>query len=355
MKASVNIYFVKPVMRGEWENVCMEAHELMRAFFLDGFITVPSNMIDMPRMLRCVERRTVGKSEPVWYASAYEYRKGDAVVPGTGDAVFAGLPFYPDYSHEDPLCRSTCGLFRTKTQAIGWQFYALAVACLFEDRLGENVFMATDMSLGQCRRAVELVNKHLAVPIRLPSICNMERLFERTSVLLPEEQEKVTLFVCSFIGNKNAEFGTFLREHYSQKVLKGYWEKRFQSHPVGTAGFDGCVKEYLAWGFSVKGLLRYAVFKEECSHQYEELVRYLMGTGIYLTRKNLVEVVGLKLLWPDRVFKHNARFESGGNQNKTIDRYVPLGELYDELLLRFPGMFDIRRTMRECFNEGFLE
>jgi hypothetical protein len=71
--------------------------------------------------------------------------------------------------------------------------YLLAIACLIEARLGEKAFVYGDITKGQCKKAVELANKHLKKPIDVPDRCDMERFYRRISKLQMSEKEQLNM------------------------------------------------------------------------------------------------------------------------------------------------------------------
>ena len=92
-----------------------------------------------------------------------------------GDALMAVLPDYLDYDWEDEDTRfNHCyGLWGNKTQGEPYHMYLLSIACLIEARLGYKAFVYGDITRGQCRKAVEMANEYLDMPIDIPDRCDM--------------------------------------------------------------------------------------------------------------------------------------------------------------------------------------
>ena len=107
---------------------------------------------------------TLNEAEAYWVPrDLVGDRKAD---PEAGDAMMGALPAWLGYDWEDERVNHTYSLWDDKTQGEPYHMYLLAVACLMEDRLGEKAFIHGDITLGQCRKAVELANRYLKEPIR---------------------------------------------------------------------------------------------------------------------------------------------------------------------------------------------
>lgn len=83
---------------------------------------------------------------------------GDREVdPKAGDAMMSVLPEYTDYGRDHGRSCHIYSLWDAKTQGEPYHMYLLAIACLIEDRLGDKAFVHGDITLGQCRKAVDLI------------------------------------------------------------------------------------------------------------------------------------------------------------------------------------------------------
>ena len=81
-----------------------------------------------------------------------------AYDPAGGDAALAhaaNVLFRKEDTLKAPAARHLWG---GKTQGEPYHIALLAIGCLLADRLGHKVYVYGDITLGQCRRAVELAN-----------------------------------------------------------------------------------------------------------------------------------------------------------------------------------------------------
>lgn len=147
-----------------------------------------------------------GDYETLHTAEEYSFFKDmvqdDEVDVHAGDALLGMLPAYLDYDWDNPICKRSYHIWGAKTQGEPYHMYLLAIACLIEARLGEKAFVYGDITRGQCKKAVELANKHLAEPIDIPDRCDMERLFKRVSKLQLSEKEKFAIFECAYLERR---------------------------------------------------------------------------------------------------------------------------------------------------------
>lgn len=352
----------KAVTEDEWESVYQETLLLARAFPLAELRTVEINGISTPCLVRTEERQAAwGNGKSGWYADGdyesthtaetyyvpKELLKGRDVIPEAGDAMLARLPAYLDYSWDEPLCSKTISLWDAKTQGEPYHIYMLAVACLIEARLGDKAYIYGDITIGQCRRAVDLANEYLEEPIHLPSSCSEEQLLKRVKALPIEEWEQLVMFIRSFLGTKKARFGEYLRSHFSEKALRIYWRRKFTRNVVGRSGFGVDAKNYLEWGFPLEGLCSYATFEEECALQYETLVRWLMESKVYVEEKDCSDILEIdpESQQPYGVRTQIERFAFGGFRNKKVDRYVPIDELRNVLEAHFGSKCNVGRII----------
>lgn len=114
-------------------------------------------------------------------------------------------------------------LWNNKTQGHTYHISLLAIGCLVQDRLGDDALVHSSINAGQCRRAVELANKHLEHPIRVPCQCDIEPWFERIGKVDLEGTDRVRIATEMFIGRKDAAFGEKLRSFFPHDLLTEYW------------------------------------------------------------------------------------------------------------------------------------
>lgn len=262
-----------------------------------------------------------------------------------GDAILGACPAYLDYAWDDPRFQHTYSIWGDKTQGEPYHLYLLAIACLIEARLGTKAFIYGDITRGQCKRAVEIANKFLENKIDMPDRCNVERLIKRINALSFSEVEKVELFNCFYLGNKDdASFGETLTCNYSEKSLNDYWEKRFKNSKIGTIGFDDKISEYLLWGFEIDKLCKYINFTDDNGNvHYEDFVKRIMDAKLHLKDKNCADPLKIDQEEenPYSIWTLMAQFGFAGAKNKKVDRYIPIENIRTALRNGLDGKYDV--------------
>ncbi len=283
-------------------------------------------------------------------------KEGKIVEPEAGDAILGELPAYLDYSYEDDKYSHVYRLWGNKTQGEPYHLFLLAIACLFEDRLGNKVFIEGDITRGQCRKAVKLANQHLKNKINLPSRCDMERLYKRINALDLSEQEKLIVFLNSYLGNKDLAFGEFIKTHYSADVLNQYWDKEFSEVSLSRIGLTRAFSNYMLWGFDFKGLFDFICLKDD-EKEYESFIQSILSTKLHLKQKythNPIEI--------DQEAEHTygiwtllAQFAFAGGQNNKIDRYIPIEEIRSILLNQLGNRCDVNAIIEQYLEKEKTE
>jgi hypothetical protein len=350
----------------EWEKVYQEALFLARNFPLAEIRSVPIHGVNTRCLVHTDERehRSIGQGGQTylaWYANGdslslktaemYSLRRNlvtDATYePDAGDAMLDAVTAYMDYPWDDARFQQAYGLWGAKTQGEPYHLYLLAIACLIEDRLGTKAFVYGDITRGQCKKAVELANKYLSRPIRLPDRCSPYLLCTRVSRLPFPADEQIAIYVRFYLGAKDAQFGEYMRYTFSEKPLDSYWTQRFEDDRVGTGSFHAAFSDYLGWGFSLEKLFRFIKLAEDGS-DHEAFINCVMDAQLHVKEKDCSDALAID---PDSeapysIYTLLAQFAFGGARNRKIDRYIPLE--------------DIRRTLRhflgdKCNVDGIID
>ena len=218
-------------------------------------------------------------------------------------------------------------LWGGKTQGEPYHIYLLAVAALIEARLGIEAYTTGDITKGQFKRAVAIANKYLEEKIDLPDQCNMDRLFARINNLPVPETRKLKAFIGLYLGGKDAEFGDFLRDHFSEGVLEEYWSEVFKQYTIGTHGYADYLREYLWWGFDLKRLCDYPSYLDkEGNELYQDFINEVMNCKLYIADKDCSDPLRVDQETEDLygVATQFAQFFLAAGKNKSVDRYIPL-------------------------------
>lgn len=335
------------VTKQEWEQVYEETLVLVKAFPLAyrGFITYAGkNVLCAVRTGEIYEQyRGSGWRASMDYdtlksGEAYDLPRdlvGDREVnPDAGDAMMSALPAYMDYSWGDERFCHTYSLWDAKTQGEPYHMYLLAIACLIEDRLGDKAFVYGDITLGQCRKAVELANRHLEKAIWIPARCEMERLYRRVGKLPLEESERFVVFNSFYLGVKDESFYEFERTHYHVDVVQEYWKKTFSRSCIGTRGFVQDLRMYLSSGLGLEELCGIVNMKDsDGKPQYKRFIKAVMDSKLHWKEKNTDDYLDIPpeseepysiwTLFADTVF--------GSAHNPKVDRYIPIEEIREAL------------------------
>lgn len=249
---------------------------------------------------------------------------------------------------EDPWIDDFVEFWGGKTQGEPQHMTLLAIACMFSDRFKDKVLIYGDISRGQCRQATEMANKILDRPIQIPDICDSKRFMERISKF-PTDADKFSALEGYYLGEKGADYGEFLRKHFSAEALDKYWEDRFRNMSVNTYGYDTIYKEYLVQGFDLAKLCRYSKMTDKDGKDLtEDFVRHVMESELYISEKDCEDKLELNTDQPGTysIYSLFAQFVFGGARNPRVDRYIPLDQ--------------IRKTLKEelgsrCDVDGIID
>lgn len=365
----INMEISKSVTKEEWEKVYNETLLLVDKLPFAERISKSIHGIDTICLVRTKERTeqygwNKEKSRTGWFADGdYTYMntaedhflprdlvEEDKVEPGAGDAILGNLAAYLDYGWNDDICSHTYGIWGAKTQGERYHMFLLAVACLIEARLGDKAFTHGDITRGQCRKAVEIVNKCLETPIEMPDRCYMDRLLNRVSKLPLSAEEKFTVFERLYLGTKDSEYGDFIRKAFPENIIDAYWKKEFGAYEVSMLGFSSLFHEYMTQGFGLEKLCGYVRLQDKDGQdKHENFVKRVMDAKLHLQEKNCAdplsidqEAEGTYSIWT--LF---AQFGFAGARNKKIDRYIPIEEIRKALLAGLKNYDDVNQIIDE--------
>lgn len=251
-----------------------------------------------------------------------------------GDAWMSLAPVYTDVSWEDERCRGCFELWGNKTQGENYHIYLLAIACMIEDRLDGKAAVYGDITRGQCVRAVELANRYLERPIRVPCSCDAQRLYERARGLPLQGKEVLQFYLGVYLGKKDAAFGAFMREHFSPEETGEYWRDRFAGQYPDTMGYERTLHEYLTLGFELDKLCRYVRFQDdEGRTYYREFVEGIMRTELFLEEKDCEDwlEIDTEEEQPYGIYTLLAQFAFAGARNRRVERFISLEEIQKTL------------------------
>ena len=354
MGVYVYIDLSKSITKEEWTSVYNESLELLKVF---PFAERQRKKIDTNEVV-CLTRTKERKSENgngaqmKWIACGdmetlecgeeFVVRKNliDEYNPHAGDALLALVPNCTNHSFEEEKFNQTYRL-SAKTQGRKYHLYLLCLACMMESRLQDKAIVSGDISKGQLELAVELANSKLKSPVTLPSRCDMNKLYTRISKLDIPNVEKILTFVYLYLGQKNDEFGNFIREKFPSKTCYEFLTYKLNSCRVGTYGFSEHLKELLVLGFDLREICRAIDFAKKFPSnddsveiRCKKFIDEIMDTKLYLREKNTEDILADSPddIVPPSVEKQFAQIAFMGARNKKVERYIPIDQL--RLILR---------------------
>lgn len=369
----INMEISKSVTKEEWEKVYNETLILVDKLPFAERISKSIHGIDTICLVRSKERtKKYGwnqeKSYTGWSADGdYIYMNTaerhslpndlideDKVEPDAGDAILGILYNCLDYGWDDDICHHTYSIWGNKTQGERYHMFLLAVACLIEDRLGDKAFTHGDITLGQCRKAVEIANEYLENPIDMPDRCYLDRLQKRVSKLPLSEEEKLILFDYSYLGTKDREYGEFIRKAFPENLLEAYWKKCFEGYEISMLGFDSLFRDYMTQGFGLEKLCGYVRLQDKDGQdKHEDFVKCVMDAKLHLREKNCADPLSIdpEAEGPYSIWTLFAQFGFAGARNKKVDRYIPIEEIRKALTTGLKNYDDVDQIIDAYLEE----
>ena len=351
------------VTKEEWEKVYEETLQLIKSMPLADKRKVPIHGIDTVCLVPTKEReetygwndekqklgwRTIGDYEYMHTAEDYylprDLVKDNEVDTDAGDAMYGAFPVYMSYSWKDPKCNRTYSIWGNKTQGEPYHMYLLAVACLIEARLKSKAFIYGDITAGQCRKAVDIANQILEIPIDIPARCDKQRLWNRINNMKLNDNEAFKVFNCFYLGTKDSEYGEYIRSKFTDAAFEDYWKSMFEHYDFNTRGFHDFLHDYMLWGFDLEKLCGYVNINDDNGQpQYELFIKRIMDAKLHHRTKNCDE--------PLRIDQEESRPYSiatlmgqlfyGSVKNKKVDRYIPIEVLRNILNKVFGSVIDV--------------
>ena len=255
---------------------------------------------------------------------------------------------YAYYVVDLPGMEEPKGTFRemwgAKTQGKSYHMSLLAIGCLIQDRLGDDAMVRGDYTAGQCRVAVEMANRFLDNPIRVPCRCEPDRWLKRIERTNAREEHKIRIAIGMYHGRLDADFGERMREAYSHEALCEYWKSKFGYYSMSQFGFSNSLHEYLTMGFSVSDLFDLVSFTDkEGNDQHEKFIKHILDAKLHWKE---VDTTDIMVQDPDDPTLYGieammVRGLSMGARNKKIDRYIPIDELRGILKRKMSGYGDV--------------
>ena len=377
MGISISLYISKSITKQEWSRVYEESLQLAKAFRLadlrtidingiETYCLVPSCEYEQPKRWNNEPKRigwcAVGDYETIQIAEDYYTPKyltdDDGYDVNAGDAILGAITTYEEIEDCSIGAGQVYYLWGNKTQGRPYHIFLLAIACMFQSRLGTKAYFLGDITRGQCRKAVALANEYLDKPIELPDQCDMEKLYQRIEKLPFKPWERLSIFIYFYLGTKDAKFGEYIRNHYSQEDFYLYWRDRFNNSYMDTLGFSNSLKKYLLWGFDLEKIFDLVNFNDRNNQpQYEKFIIKIMDSKLHIEEKNCIDVLEIdqECEIPYTVNQLFSSFLCGGAKNVKVDRYIPMENLRKILIKNLGEKCDVNRIIDDYLNKEILE
>ena len=354
MGISIKVYISTSTTKNEWEKVYEESLYLAKHFPLANMQKASIKGIDTICLVPTDEQEekygwnnentrvgwyAVGDYETMHTAETYYMPRdligNNEIIPEFQDALLGILSDYLDDDvFDDSEDYPAYQLWGNKTQGEPYHIYLLAIACMIQSRLGDKAFVLGDITKGQCKKAVELANRYLSVPIALPDHCDLERFRERISKLPFDHTKQFTIFERFYLGRKDTAFGEYIRKKFPTDIFDKYWKDKFQDYAIGSIGFCDTLKEYLLWGFHLENLPAIVnLYDAENKPQYEKFIKLIMDTKLHIKNKNCREILEIDADEPEpyNVNTLFSLFAYSGAKNQKVNMYIPIEKIRESL------------------------
>ena len=250
---------------------------------------------------------------------------------------------------ENPYVDGLQYIWDSKTQGQPYHTGLLAIACLLDDRLNGEVVCGSDITYGQCKHAVEIVNKILKKKIGMPLRCRMEDLYKRVRQLPIEKEQMLEAFAVTYLGIKDEQYYKFVENHFSDEEQYSFFKERMNCRDLGTIGFADSLQEILSYNIPITKVC--SLFLElpsekrslEKDNPFKYFIELILETNIHLPEKDMrnclkVDESTAETMCIEKLF---ASFLLMGARNRSVARYIPLNDLKAQLVAAFGDKCDV--------------
>lgn len=266
------------------------------------------------------------------------------------DPLLSIAPSQTMLDWEDERCRNCYSFWGNKTQGEAYHMYLLAIGCMIESRLNGKACVSGDITLGQCRKAVDLANQYLREPIGLPVQCDLEHLYRRIRALPLKGAEPLNVLQRLYLGKMDRDYGEFVNTHFSKEERIEFWRREFEHLRIGTIGFSSSLKEYFNLGNDLEELCDIVnLSDEEGKKDYDGFIKEIMSTNLYLEDKDLRDCLEIdrESESPYTIYTLMAQFAFAGAANYSVDAYMPIEKIREILCRKFGGLCDVPNIIDE--------
>lgn len=265
----------------------------------------------------------------------------------TDSPVDALIALIPNIKKCDDLDDPTHQIWGNKTQGEPHHMGLLAIGCMIENELGIQAVVDGDITYGQCVKAAEMASKMLGENINLPIRCRLNDLYDRVNKFnMLSNSEKINFLLHHYLGDKNAEVGTFISDHFSTFDIAKYWQERFRNVRIDTWRFEDIMKEYFCLGGGLKEFCEYADFDKTDTKLCETFIIQPLKRSMHIKDKDCFDVLDYtKSEKPYSVYSLMASFFLRGSSNPAIDRYISLDEIKSIMNEKFGDVINVNKII----------
>lgn len=272
------------------------------------------------------------------------------VIPDAADAMSDTIVAYLENGWNANRKKDAYYLWGGKTQGGSYHMSLLVVACLIASRLGEKAFVHGDITRGQCKKAVEILNQYHDKSIKMPDNCDVNRLANRILKMSLSQNEKLKAYDHFYLGTKNREYGDAMRKYFPEDVIDSYWKEKFSKYEADDPGFGSLFREYMMQGFDLEKLCGYVKFENEDGEDiHRKFVECVLDAKLHIKEKDCSDPVGIdpESEVPYSIWTLLGQIGFAGARNKKVDRYIPIEEVRRHLQEGLKAYDDVNEIIDE--------
>lgn len=364
----ISLYVAHNVTQEEWEPVYEESLKLAKQFCLIDFENTELFGEELFCGIPVKERgedgkrywQTIGDFFSMGYAEDQSIPRqlsrcvSDPTEVKTYDPLLAVVPSCTRLYWKEDRCKNSFIFWGNKTQGEVYHMYLLAIGCMIESRLGGKACVAGDITIGQCRKAVELANQNLSEPIGMPVRCELEPLYRRVRNLPIKEEELLEVFQGLYLGALDREYGDFVRTYFSSTEREYYWKRAFKNCRIGSPYFSSTIKTYFNLGNELEELCKIVQYVgKDGTEYYEQFVKEIMRTNLFLKQKDLRDCLEIprEAEAPNKIHTLMAQYTFTGAKNRCVDAFMSIDQISEILCRYLPEHCDVQGIINEYLKQ----
>lgn len=231
----------------------------------------------------------------------------------------------------------------SKTQGELYHVFLLAIACYMAEILQDKLVIGGDITRGQCKMAVNLLEDLLGKKVNLPIQCDCERLYSHTRKLPLTQSEILEFFLAVYNGTLTKEVSDFVQTHFTDEEIYLYWKNRFTEYPVNSIGFHEVLRDFLYMDCAVSDIAKYVdIGTDDGKDVAEKIIKNILDSELHIKDKDCKDVLTIDkdAEGTYSIYTLLAGVVFSGAHNWRVDRYIPIDELRKEIATAFGNVAD---------------